>query len=197
MEADPVLLHRTGALRRDMKRVLIISRSPAKNGNSDLLASEFRSGAEEAGNAVEQIFLRRKKIGYCRACNYCKRPESQGVCAFRDDMAEILMKMKEADIIVLGSPVYYYNVSAQMKTFIDRTYADFMNLKDKEFYYILSCADEESGSIDEAVRALHGFTVCLPGSLEKGTVYGLGCPSHGSVQGQASMQEAYEMGKTV
>ena len=145
-----------------MKNILVICASAAAGGNSDLLAAQFIKGAEEAGNQTEQIFLRQKNIGYCRGCGFCKRKESAGICAIRDDMAEVLAKMKAADVIVLASPVYYYNVCAQMKTLIDRTYADFMNLKNKEFYFILSCADPGRNSIDGAVEALRGFTECLP-----------------------------------
>ncbi|MBQ7993387.1 MAG: flavodoxin family protein [Solobacterium sp.] len=180
-----------------MKNILIISASPAKNGNTDLLAAEFKKGAEEAGHHVEQVFLRQKKIGFCRACNYCKLPETAGICAFKDDMAELMDQFRVADTIVLASPVYYYNVNAQMKTFIDRTYCDFMNLKDKEFYFILSCADPSRESIDAAVNALRGFTVCLENASEKGIVYGLNAPAHGSIQGSEAMNEAYEMGRGV
>jgi multimeric flavodoxin WrbA len=180
-----------------MKNVLIISASPAKDGNTDLLSAEFKRGAEEAGHKVEQVFLRQKKIGFCRACNYCKRPETAGVCAFKDDMAELMEQLRAADVIVLATPVYYYNVNAQMKTFIDRTYADFMNLKNKEFYFILACADPEKESIDAAVSSLRGFTVCLEGSREMGIVYGLNAGTHGSIKDSRAMNEAHEMGRGV
>lgn len=180
-----------------MKKILIISASPAKDGNTDLLAGEFKRGAEEAGHKVEQVFLRQKNIGYCRACNYCKRPETSGICAFKDDMAELMEQFRAADVIVLATPVYYYNVNAQMKTFIDRTYADFMNLKNKEFYFILACADPSAESIDAAVNALRGFTVCLDNAMEKGIIYGVNAGAHGSVRDAKAMYEAYEMGKGV
>ncbi len=180
-----------------MKNILIISASPAKDGNTDLLAAEFRKGAEEAGNHTEQVFLRQKKIGYCHACNYCKRPETMGICVFKDDMAEIMDQVRAADVIVLATPVYYYNVNAQMKTFIDRTFCDFMNLKNKEFYFILACTDPGRESIEAAVNGLRGFTVCLEGSVEKGIVYGVNAPAHGSIKGSEAVNEAYEMGRNV
>ncbi len=180
-----------------MKNVLIISASPAKDGNTDLLSAQFKRGAEEAGHRTEQVFLRQKKIGYCHACNYCKRPETKGTCAFRDDMAELMDHFRAADVIVLATPVYYYSVSAQMKTFIDRTYCDFMNLKDKEFYFILSCADPSNESIEAAVNTLRGFTVCLENAQEKGIVYGINAGAHGAVKDSKSMEEAYEMGRNL
>ena len=152
--------------RNNMKKILIISASARKGGNSDLLADRFMEGAIESGHEVEKVFLAQKKIGYCIGCNYCKK--NDGVCAFKDDMGELLNRMKEADVIVLASPVYYYNINAQMKTFIDRTYASFMEIENKEFYYILSCADDGVECINQAVQAFRGFAVCLPGSEEKG-----------------------------
>ena len=180
-----------------MKKVLVISSSPRKNGNSDLLAREFARGAEEAGNSVELVSLREKKISPCLACNYCHGEGHNNTCAVKDDMAELLAKMKEADVYVLATPVYYYNVSAQMKTFIDRTFACFFELQNKELYYLCTCTDPGRESIDGALAAFHGFAVCLPGSKECGTVYGVGNPNHGDIQGKPEMNAAYEMGRTV
>lgn len=93
-----------------MKKVLILSGSPRKGGNSDTLCDEFMKGAIEAGNEVEKIFVAGKNIGYCKACYACK---DTGVCVIKDDMAEVLQKMLDADVIVLSSPVYFYSISAQ------------------------------------------------------------------------------------
>lgn len=123
------------------KKVLILSGSPRKGGNSDLLCDEFLRGAVEAGNEVEKIRVAEKKVGYCTACYYCQK--SHGVCAKKDDMGEILQKMIDADVIALASPVYFYSINAQLKTVIDRTVARWTDIKDKEFYYIVTCADEE------------------------------------------------------
>ena len=76
------------------KNVLILSGSPRKGGNSDLLCDEFLRGAAEAGNKVEKIRVAEKKIGYCSGCYYCQK--SGGVCARKDDMAELLQKMIDA-----------------------------------------------------------------------------------------------------
>ena len=103
------------------KAVLILSGSPRKGGNSNLLCDEFLRGAREAGNQVEKIFLRSKKIAPCNACYFCKR--SGGQCAIQDDMAEVLDKMQAADVIVMASPVYFYSIDAQMKAVIDRSVA--------------------------------------------------------------------------
>ncbi|MBR2812412.1 MAG: flavodoxin family protein [Solobacterium sp.] len=178
-----------------MKKVLIISSSPRKGGNSDRLAAAFEQGAKDAGNEVTFVRLSEKKIGYCMACGYC---HSHGnVCVLKDDMAEILRMMKQADVFVLASPVYFYNVCAQMKTFIDRTYPCFFQLRRKELYYICTSADPDFGSIDGALKAFNGFEICLPYGECKGVIYGTDNPNHGDIEGKPQLAEAYEMGKAV
>ena len=128
-----------------MKKVLILSGSPRKGGNSDTLCDEFMKGAIEAGNEVEKIFVAGKNIGYCKACYACK---DTGICAIKDDMAEVLQKMLDADVIVLSSPVYFYSISAQLKAVIDRTVARWLEFRDKEFYYIMTAAEDEKHTMD-------------------------------------------------
>ena len=84
-----------------MKKVLILSGSPRKNGNSDILCDEFARGAAEAGNHVEKIRVSEKNIGFCRACYACR---GTGVCAIKDDMAEVLQKMIDADVLFWQVP---------------------------------------------------------------------------------------------
>ncbi len=128
-----------------MKKVLILSGSPRKGGNSDTLCDEFMKGAVEAGNNVEKIFVAGQNICYCKACYACK---NTGVCAIKDDMAEILQKMLDADVIVLSSPVYFYSISAQLKAVIDRTVARWLEFKNKEFYYIMTAAENEATTMN-------------------------------------------------
>lgn len=99
---------------RPMKKVLILSGSPRKGGNSDLLCSEFMRGAQESGNEVQKIFVRSKKIVPCNACYYCR--DHGGKCALNDDMSEILDAMQAADVIVMASPVYFYSIVLLSKT---------------------------------------------------------------------------------
>jgi len=99
------------------KKVLVLSGSPRKGGNSDILCDQFMLGAEEAGNQAEKIFLRDKEINYCVACDTCKR--NGDICNQDDDMAEVLDKMIAADVIVMATPVYFYTMNAQMKTLIE------------------------------------------------------------------------------
>lgn len=119
-------------------KVLIISSSPRKGGNSDVLCDQFAKGAAEAGCEVEKVNLREKKLSPCRACYTCM---GNHVCAIKDDMAEIFPKLVSADVIVLASPVYFYSVCSQMKMLIDRCLVNHKAIADKQFYFIITAAD--------------------------------------------------------
>lgn len=177
------------------KKILILSGSPRKQGNSDLLCDEFARGAQEAGNTVEKIFIRDKKIGYCTACYHCR--DHGGVCAIKDDMEQILERMHWANVIVLASPVYFYSIDAQMKTVIDRTLAQWTRIENKDVYYIMSCADDNTTAMKTTLECFRGWAVCLKNVKEKGVVYGTGTYEAGSVKHKKSMSEAFEMGKKI
>lgn len=177
------------------KRVLILSGSPRKGGNSDLLCDEFMKGAKESGNEAEKIFIRDKKIGYCNACYYCSN--NNGECAIKDDMAEILDKMQAADVIVMASPVYFYSVDAQMKALIDRSVARWTAIPDKEFYYIMTAAEDSDTVMNCTLECFRGFAVCLDNAKEMGVIYGKGAYEMGAIKNTPYMRQAYEMGKQV
>lgn len=176
------------------KRVLILSSSPRKKGNSNTLCDRFLEGAIEANHQVEKVVLAEKKINYCTGCYACKR---DGQCAQRDDMAGILRSMLEADVIVMATPVYFYTMCAQMKTVIDRTVARYTEITNKEFYFIVTAANGNKAALERTIEGFRGFTSCLPGAKEKGVVYGAGAWNMGDILATRAMKEAYEMGKTL
>lgn len=176
------------------KKVLILSGSPRKNGNSDILCDEFMKGALEAGNEVEKIRVAEKNIGYCRACYACR---DTGVCVIKDDMAEVMQKMIDADVLVLASPVYFYSIDAQPKALIDRMVARWLEVKDKEFYYIVTAADGEEAAAETTVACFRGYADCVNGAKEMGIVYGMGVYNKGEVKDTKAMRKAYEMGLKV
>ena len=177
------------------KKVLILSGSPRKGGNSDLLCDEFMRGAVESGHQVEKLRVAAKDIHPCIACYHCR--ENDGQCAFKDDMAEVLQKMIDADVLVLASPVYFYSIDAQLKAVIDRTVARWLEVRDKEFYYIVTMADEELSSADTTLACFRGYADCVEGAVEKGTIIAAGVYESGKVKATPAMQEAYEMGKRI
>jgi multimeric flavodoxin WrbA len=106
----------------EKKKLLILLGSPRKRGNSTLLAAEAAKAAKAAGASVETVFLQGLSIKACTACDACQRKPGSG-CVLRDDMQKLYPKLKAADALLLASPIYWANMSAQMKTFMDRCYA--------------------------------------------------------------------------
>jgi multimeric flavodoxin WrbA len=177
------------------KKVLIVSSSPRKQGNSDILCDEFARGAIEGGNDVEKVFLKEKHINYCTGCGYCF--ENRGNCSQKDDMEEIKKKMIDADVIVMATPVYFYTMAGQLKTFIDRNCFFYTQLTGKDFYFIMTAADTSKDAMDRTIEEFHGYLSCLDNANEKGIVYGIGAWNKGDIRNSKTMKEAYEMGKTV
>ena len=177
------------------KKVLIISSSPRKGGNSDLLCDEFMKGAIEAGNEVEKIFLKDKTVHPCTGCSVCSMYGKP--CPQKDDAAEIVEKMIAADVIVMATPVYFYTMSGQMKIMIDRCCARYTEITNKEFYFIIAAAENDKAMMERTIDGFRGFLDCLEGPLEKGTVYGIGAWKVGEIKDTPYMQEAYNMGKMV
>lgn len=175
------------------KNVLILSGSPRKGGNSDVLCDEFAKGAEKSGNSIEKIYLKDHKIGFCQACYACKKT---GKCVQKDDMEEILDKMVKADVIVMATPVYFYTMDAQMKVLIDRTLPRYTEIEDKDFYLIATAAAGEK-LMERTIDSIRGFLDCLPGAREKGVIYGAGAWQIGEIQGNKAMQKAFEAGLNV
>lgn len=174
------------------KKVLVISASPRRGGNTDLLCDEFVRGAREAGGDVEKIFLDDYKIDFFHECH----EHSADSVAEGDQAPMIIKKMVEADIIVLSSPVYYMNIDGQLKALMDRCYRN-QGLGGKEFYYITACADAEESTAETAIFAFRGFVVCLPDPVERGMVKAVGMGRKGAVEQSAFMKEAYDLGKTI
>ena len=177
------------------KKVLILSGSHRNGGNSDILCDEFMRGAIESGNETEKIRVAAKKIAPCYACYHCR--DHGGACVQKDDMAEVLQKMINADVLVLASPVYFYSIDAQLKAVIDRTVARWLEVRDKEFYYIVTMADNDESSADTTLACLRGYADCVEGAVEKGVIIGSGVYEPGTVESTAAMAEAYRMGKNV
>ena len=176
------------------KNVLKLSSSPRRNGNSDLLCDRFLEGAKSSGHTVEKIFIKDKNINYCTGCSSCSMGKS---CPQKDDMPEILEKMINADVIVMATPVYFYTMCGQMKTFIDRTCARYQEISNKDFYFILSAAVEDKPALERTVDAFRGFTDCLENPREKGIIYGVGAWKVGEIKETHAMDEAYKMGQEI
>jgi len=176
------------------KKVLILSGSPRKYGNSDLLCEEFMKGAVEAGHTAELIRIAEKKIGFCKGCYACKK---KGICITKDDMSEIIQKMIDADVIALASPVYFYAMNAQLKAVIDRSVARWTEIKKKDFYFIITAAEKEQTTFDGTLACMRGFLECCEGSTEKGIICAGGVYNAGEVTLTDYINQAFDMGKNI
>ena len=107
-------------MRRDRLKVLGIAGSPRRNGNTDLLLGEVMAGAASNQAEVKTIILSRLNIAPCRHCDGCLK---EGKCIIQDDMQWIHAELREADRVVLASPIFFMGVTAQTKMMIDRCQA--------------------------------------------------------------------------
>ena len=105
--------------------------------------------------------------------------------------------MIDADVIVLASPVYFYSINAQLKAVIDRTVARWLEVKNKELYYIVTMADECISSADTTLACFRGYAECVEGAVEKGVIIGSGVCEAGTIRSTPAMAQAYEMGRKV
>lgn len=177
------------------KKVLILSSSPRRGGNSDSLCDEFMRGAIESGYEAEKVFLRDKTIHYCTGCSTCSLHGKP--CPQKDDAAEIIEKMVAADVIVMATPVYFYTMSAQMKTLIDRCCSLYTKMSNKDFYFIATAAEEDKKLMERTIDTFQGFLDCLENPTIKGVVLCAGAWHVGEVKDNPAMSEAYEMGKGI
>ena len=183
-----------------MKRMLIISATPRNDGNSDILADQVIAGARSAGVEPEKIRLGKLRIEPCDACNACQKTR-EAPCVVKDDMTAIYPKLLDAQVLVLATPIYFFTVSAQMKCFLDRTYAiggggDWTALAGRKVAVLLTHADANPlhagvanayGMFRDASRFLQMELVdCIP----------VCCGAAGEVRGNTqAMAAARELGR--
>jgi multimeric flavodoxin WrbA len=177
------------------QNVLILSASPRKGGNSDLLCDQFMKGAKESGNHVEKIFIQDQKINFCLGCLTCQR--NGGKCVQHDDMDEILEKIIQADVLVMATPIYFYNMDAQLKLLIDRSCSRYQEITDKKAYLITTCTDSRKDATDVTIAGFRVYIGFLNNVKEMGIISATDVTNIGDVKEKPEMQIAYQMGKNV
>ncbi|RLC68432.1 MAG: hypothetical protein DRH97_03120 [Chloroflexi bacterium] len=188
------------------KKVLVALGSPRREANSTILAQRAADGARDAGADVELLDLPKMDIKACDGCDACHGRSSKG-CIIRDDMQALYPKLRQADIIIMASPVYWFTFTAQIKLFMDRWYGlwgaegepfEGVPFRDKRVGVILTGEGRdpfESGGIN-AIRTLQDTFTYL-GSPPIRVVYG-SAGKAGEIRGNEEvMSRAYSMGKTL
>ena len=192
------------------KKILVISASFRKGSNSDMLADEFIRGAEEKGHAVEKIHLSEKTISFCKGCLACQKT---GKCVINDDGHGKSQPHKHTAGISLHRLIHIFTdiskfqnriqlllnlLFGQMKTMLDR--ANPLYVSDYAFrdvYMLMTAADDDEKTVDNAVNGLKGWIVCFPKAKLAGYVFGGGVNEQREVSGHLAMNQAYEMGLAI
>ena len=177
------------------KKVVVLSTSLRSNSNSELLAKSFVEGAKKSGNEVEYISLKNKDIRFCIGCLTCQKTRH---CVIIDDVAGIMDSVINADVVVWATPIYYYEMSGQMKTLIDRLNP--MYSKDYRFrdVYLLATAAEEGNEVfEKVITGLNGWIDCFEKTTIKGTILAGGVSDSGAISGNDKLKEAYDLGSHV
>lgn len=178
-----------------MKKVIVITSSLRPGSNSDALAEAFAQGAAEAGHNVETISLKGKDLRFCKGCLACQKTRK---CAIADDAPAIVQKMHGADAIAFATPIYYYELSGQLKTLLDRANPLFGgDYRFRDIYLLTSAADEEARTPERAINGLGGWIECFEKARLAGTVFAEGVNEAGEIEGHPALKEAYEMGKNI
>ena len=176
-----------------MKNVVVISSSLRNGSNSEILAKEFVRGALIKHN-VEYISLKDINLKFCLGCLSCQRT---GKCVINDDVRQYLEKISNADILVFATPIYYYSMSGQLKTFLDRLnplYVKHNNFK--EIYLLASCADDSKLAIDKTIVALSGWIECFDGVELKGNLLATSTTGPNTIT-EEFKNKAFFLGKSI
>ncbi len=177
------------------KKIFIVSSSPRKDGNSDILAEQFARGATQAGHSVKKVNIREMNLQFCLGCFACLQREG---CVQRDDMNGLYAAVQSSDVLVFATPVYYYAVSGQLKTFLDRLNPLYPRENNfKEVYLLATSAEGEESAMDGSVKDVQGWIDCFDGVTLKGVLRGIGVNDKGDVLSTDFPAKAYEMGKNV
>lgn len=174
-----------------MSKVAIISSSPRK-GNSEILCNEFEKGAREVGAEVKRFWLGDYKINFCKGCLACFNTAK---CVQQDDADVVIGAMEEADVICFATPVYFYNMSAQLKVLIDRCCAHVSRLANKKFVLLMTCEDRDKDAFDEILTAFNGYFRCLDNAETIAVVRGYGVLRKTEILSRpTALEHAYQAG---
>ena len=180
------------------KNVLVITGSPRKGGNTDLLAQAFAKGAEAAGHEVTIFNAAADPVQPCRACDGCW---SKGAaCVFEDGFTRLAPLMLKADAIALCGPVYWFSFSAQLKSVIDKIYSlsgESSPQKLKGTMYLLMCAGEPTVEIFDLAKQEFDNTVSFLGLVNGGYVLAPGVYEKGDINNTDALDRAEKLGRQV
>lgn len=180
------------------KKIVVLNGSPRRNGNTSALVRKFTEGAESSGNTVEEFFLDSMDIRGCKGC-FGGHSSRKCPCVQKDDMVQIYPAVRECDLVVLATPLYYWNMSGQIRTVVDRLFAleegDGNLLRGNGRASALLMAAEGNGFEDVLLYYEHLMEHLRWKNL--GHVLAGGNGDVGDIEGKAELQKAYELGASI
>lgn len=177
------------------KNILIVTASLRPNSNSDALAEAFARGAQTAGHTVESISLKTKHIAFCQGCLACQYTQK---CVIQDDAISIAEKVKAADVLVFATPVYYYGLSGQLKTLLDRCNPLFTaDYRFRNVYLLATAAENEENTVEGSVKGMQGWVDCFEKATLVDTIFAGGVTGAGEIKNHAALAQAFEAGKAI
>lgn len=175
-------------------KILVLTGSPRKNGNSNTLADNFIKGAEEAGHEVVRFDAAFKNVHPCIGCNSCGM---DGPCVFKDDFDFVRRHIVDADMVVFATPMYYFGISAQLKAVIDRFYAVNGQIhRSKKAALLMTYADTSTPEA-EPIKLHYKTLLNYLGWTDAGQVIASGVWPAGAVNQTEYPKRAYELGKSL
>ena len=176
-------------------RIVVLQGSPNVNGSTALMVEEFARGARGAGHDVERVDVARLDVAPCTGCVACGY---EGPCAQHDDMGELRGAILSADMVVFATPLYYYGMSAQLKTIVDRFCSFNASLTSKRMKSaLLTVAWNADDWTFDALVAHYRTLVRYLDFRDCGMVLGYGCGTPSMTRGSKALKEAYELGRSL
>ena len=183
-----------GKGKKERMKILVITGSPRKNGNSATLADHFIKGAKEAGHEVVRFDAAFKKVHPCIACNSCGM---NGPCVFKDDFEFVRKHIVEADCVVFATPMYYFGISAQLKAVIDRFYAINGSIHVPKKAVLLMTYANTAASEAVPIKSHYDVLLKYLGWTDAGQVIAPGVWPVGAVKGTKYPEQAYQLGRKI
>ena len=179
----------------DKMKIVVLTGSPRRNGNTNYLADRFITGAQEKGHEVFRFDCAAHKVNGCMACNRCGM---DGDCVLKDDFSIVRPHLLEADMVVFVTPMYYFGFSAQIKSVIDRFYAINGRIKGdpKKAAFLMAYANSAYKDA-EAMRVHYATLANYLGWRDMGSVIAPGVWTAGSIRNTTYGEEAYQLGKSL
>lgn len=178
-----------------MSNIVILVGSMRINGNTARLAQSFADGAVENNN-VEIVYVADYNVNPCIGCNSCFVREGNK-CFQDDDMVKIYEKLRNADIVVIASPVYFYGISAQLKAIVDRLHTPMRNTFHIKKLGLLLVGAVQLPNLFDPILMQYQMVLEFFKLESIGTVLVRGVKDIGDIENSSALEEAYELGKSL